>query len=573
MGPEVEYADNARLTELLRSVVRPGDYCAHGRLFLPMPTVNVAGVGLLSFPVPDSQVRALTEVAERAPYGRGTETLVDTSVRDCWQIDAARLCIAGRAWDDTFATVLDAVATGLGFGDDLEARLYKLLVYPTGGFFAPHRDTEKVDGMVATLTISLPTAGAGGELVVRHADREEVIDMNAVEPSELAFAAFYADCSHETRPVRDGHRLSLVYNLCVLPGDTETPRHAPDYSAEAEAAARHLVEWQDEGAGKLVWLLEHDYTAAGLSFDTLKNADNAVAHVLAAATARTDCALHAAIVHIEETGSARYGEDDYVESWHWRESDIEAMEIGDLYSSRHWLDGWVGTDGSRPPFDEIPLLPEELLPTGALDGAEPDARRVHEASGNEGDSMDDALTAASLLEDHPQVLTPDRAVPVVLEGLRGEAGLPETSAFATLWRHAADFLLARSATPPEAPKDWVVATDILCSCEHCARLRSFCADPVARVARFPLRQELRKHLHRIIDEHRLDMSHETERRGRPFTLVCTKNRATHKRRLAEYAEDIARMSSLMASAPFGQQAELCRAQMAALRDATFASGG
>ncbi|MCY3840616.1 MAG: hypothetical protein OXH09_18535 [Gammaproteobacteria bacterium] len=142
-------------------------------------------------------------------------------------------------------------------------------------------------------------------------------------------------------------------------------------------------------------------------------------------------------------------------------------------------------------------------------------------------AMDDALTSATLLEDHPQVLTPDRAVPVVLEGLRGEAGLAETSAFAMLWRHAADFLLARSATPPEAPRDWVIATGISCSCEHCAKLRSFCADPVARVARFPLRQALRKHLHRIIDEHRLDMSHETERRGRPFTLVCTKNRATH----------------------------------------------
>lgn len=87
-------------------------------------------VGLLSFPVPDFQVRALTEVAERAPYGKGTETLVDTSVRDCWQIDAARLRIGGHAWDDTFATILDAVATRLGCGDGLEARLYKLLVYP-----------------------------------------------------------------------------------------------------------------------------------------------------------------------------------------------------------------------------------------------------------------------------------------------------------------------------------------------------------------------------------------------------------------------------------------------------------
>ena len=248
MGPEVEYATNAPLTETLRSVVRPGDYCARGRLFLPMPTVNVADVGLLSFPVPDFQVRALMAVAERAPYGKGTETVVDTSVRDCRQIDAARLRIAGHAWDDTFAIILDAVAKGLGFrSGGLEARLYKLLVYPVGGFFAPHRDTEKVDGMVATLTISLPTAGAGGELVVRHGDREEVIDMNAAEPSELAFAAFYADCSHETRPVRDGHRLSLVYNLCVLPGDTETPRHAPDYSAEADAVARHLADWRDEG--------------------------------------------------------------------------------------------------------------------------------------------------------------------------------------------------------------------------------------------------------------------------------------------------------------------------------------
>ena len=782
MGPEVEYATNAPLTELLRSVDRPGDYCTHGRLFLPMPTVDVAGVGLLSFPVPDFQVRALMEAAERAPYGKGTETVVDTSVRDCWQIDAARLRIGGHAWDDTFATVLGAVAEGLGFrSGDLEARLYKLLVYPVGGFFAPHRDTEKVDRMVATLTISLPTAGAGGELVVRHGDREEVVDMNAAEPSELAFAAFYADCSHETRPVRDGYRLSLVYNLCVLPGDTETPRHAPDYSAEAEAVARHLADWRDQGTGKLVWLLEHDYTAAGLSFATLKNADNAVARVLATAAECADCALHAAIVHIEENGNAMYADGDYVMSWEWRESDIEAMEIGDLYDSRHWLDGWIGADGSRPPFDEIPLLPEELLPTGALDGAAPDERRVHEASGNEGvdlersyrraamviwprsntldviagagiraavdwvagqfgvahrerigelsarligiwrhdrrereekatasrvrmldllrligdvslalrflrevalshysggenadllaalemvgedaagaylpdfvaahfadlpeqtlallrladettgiltrsalgmsigqalaalpdalnaerpaidvralvrrtpinaacvrdlfilawrcNSMDDALAGASLLSDHPQTVTPDRMVPAVLEGLRGEGGLAETEAYVTLWRHAADSLLKRSATPPEAPRDWAMAANISCSCEHCVKLRAFCADPVARVARYPLRQELRKHLHRVIDQHRLDLSHETERRGRPFTLVCTKNRASHKRRLAEYAEDIAHMDSLVASGPSGQQAEACQAQMAALREATRAGEG
>ena len=150
MGPRVEYADVAALTELLQSVDRPGDFCAHGRLYLPMPTVEVEGVGALSFPVLDAQVESLINAAERAPYGKGSETIVDAAVRDCWQVDPTRLRISGRAWDDTLATILRAAAEGLGCdAGDLDAHLYKLLVYPTGGFFAPHRDSEKVDGMVA----------------------------------------------------------------------------------------------------------------------------------------------------------------------------------------------------------------------------------------------------------------------------------------------------------------------------------------------------------------------------------------------------------------------------------------
>lgn len=783
MGPDIEYAANPALTNLLDSVKRPGDFCARGRMFLPMPTVDVDGVGLLSFPVAASQVGALIEAAERAPYGKGSATLVDTSVRDCWQVDAARLRIGGRAWPETFATILNAAAAGLGCdGDALEAKLYKLLVYPTGGFFAPHRDTEKSDGMVATLTISLPTQGTGGELVVRHGERELTIELGAAEPSELAFAAFYADCAHETRPVRTGHRLSLVYNLCVLADDVDTPRGAPDYTAEVEAVAERLIKWRDEGVtDKLVWVLEHDYSTAGLAFGTLKNADNAVARVLTAAAERAECALHAAIVHIEEEGSAVYAGGDDIDSWHWRESDADRVVMEDVYDSRHWLDGWVGADGRRPSFAEIPLLPEETLPPNILAEAVPDEQRVHEASGNEGVSLertyrraalvvwpetktldivasagmnvatdwiaaqsetsmprqqvlgltgrliglwhhpphqrvqeatndrvrmldlladlddptqtlrflrdvvldhygggengplmaalaavgqescarylpdfvrahfvrlpdrtlalvasaadapdvlspravgasvrqavavlretldperttgdrswylsreaisvagvtglftlawrcglaDEALTAAAFVVEHPKVVTPDRMVPEVLAQLRGETRFVESAAYAKLWRHAVAVLLARSATPPMEPQDWVVESDIAAShCELCAKLRAFCEDPIARVERFPIRQELRRHLHGVIDQHGLDMFHVTERRGRPYTLVCTKNRASHERRLAEYAEDVAWMRSLAESGPGGKSVSAFRAQSARLQRAVLAA--
>ena len=255
----IEYGEDAALGKLLRSIDRPGDFCAYGRLFAPMPRLEVDGAGMLSFPVPDAQVRALIAAAERAPDGKGPDTLVDTSVRDCRQIGPERIRLAGGAWPETFARILAAAGSGLGCPiDRLDAQLYKLLVYERDGFFSAHRDTEKADGMIATLSISLPVAGRGGELLVRHRGREVAVDMNVEEPSELAFAAFYADCTHEIRPVVEGHRLSLVFNLCLRPGDKSTPREAPDYADRSDLIAQHLVAWQTDefAAEKLVWLLE-----------------------------------------------------------------------------------------------------------------------------------------------------------------------------------------------------------------------------------------------------------------------------------------------------------------------------
>ena len=773
---EYDLASDSRfapLMDLLRSVDRPGDYCTHGRLLVPMPRMEVDPTGPISFPIPEAQIRDLIARAERAPYGKGPETRVDTAVRDTWQIAPERVRLGGKTWDATFGQILDAATEGLGCGENgLAAELYKLLVYEPGGFFAPHRDTEKTRGMVATLVVALPSAGAGGALVVRHKDRETVIDMHTDEPSEITYAAFYADCVHEIRPVAEGHRICLVYNL-ILRGSAagQTLPVAPDYEAHVEALSSLLASWgvDDPGApDKFVWLLEHDYSEAGLSFAALKHVDAAIGRMLCEAAEQTDCALHAAMVHIEKQGIAEY---DSFDLGDWADPhDGFSDEMGEIIDECCWLDGWVSPDGTKPDFGTIPLQDGELMPAGGLDDVEPDEKRIHEATGNEGatvehvyhcaalvvwpraatlrvlarDGMDSALAfaeaeharyggradaqdrlralaaqlidvwaeaapqadektwarqcgqglallgafghrpammhflrqivlphyrgeendallaalseigpegmrmflpdlvragygrrpgrclelvrrlcealddgrsagwpnalretartactalplilvpppedrlvqarrrretaldadairdlirsawrfdlgdelqeAAVFLAGHPKIASPDRAVPHALEQLRAldpdhAGGSP---AVATLWRHAAEHLLARSETPPEAPRTWVLTVRIDCHCEHCAELQTFCDDPIATEHRFAVRQELRTHLREVIRRHRVDLRCEEQRRGRPYTLVCIKTRASYERRLERHGKDVEAMRRLVATAP------------------------
>ena len=775
--------------DLLRSVDRPGDYCTHGRLLTPMPRLEVDPAGAISFPIPETQIRTLVAGAERAPYGKGPETLVDTAVRDAWQIAPERVRLGGRAWDAAFRRILDAATEGLGCPEkSLAADLYKLLVYEPGGRFAPHRDTEKAPGMVATLVVALPTAGAGGTLVVRHKDRETVIDMQTDEPSELTYAAFYADCVHEIRPVAEGHRICLVYNLMLHGEDAgRTASPAPDYGGQVEALSSLLADWDVADAAvpdKIVWLLEHDYSQAGLSFAALKHVDAAVGRTLREAAERSGCLVHAAVVHVEEQGTALYdgfGRDE------WDDADLEMDEHLDTHC---WLDSWIAPDGARPDYGNLPLGAGELMPAGGMDEMDPDEKRIHEATGNGGATVEHVYRSAALvawpraatfrvlarggidavlafaeaeharyegrtdaqdrlraladqlvnvwaaappqendeastrqrrrglallgacghrpatmrflheillpryrggendallvlmgrtgpegmrdflsdlirtgygrrpgrcldlvarldetvsagsdagwrdvlretartacaalpmvladapadrppprrrdretsldaeavrdlfrlawrfdLEDaldeaaafvagHPALADPARALPLALEQLRAldsrRAG--GSSAFAAIWHHAAGHLLARSETPPETPRTWVLPVRIDCNCEHCAELQAFCDDPIATERVFAVREDLRDHLRSTVRRHRMDVRCEERKGRRPYRLVCTKTRASHERRLAEYAKDVEAMRRLIATTPAVPDAA---ATTARLRAAAARSG-
>lgn len=152
----------------------------------------------------------------------------------------AHLQFGGRHWQRSLDAIVAVASAGLGVSGPVTVQLYKLLVYDTGSFFVGHRDTEKAAGMFATLVIVLPSVYEGGELLIRHREREVCLNLAGADLSQAAFAAFYADCVHEVRPVIQGTRLTLVYNLLWQGSGTVAP---PEYPAEQAALATMLSRW------------------------------------------------------------------------------------------------------------------------------------------------------------------------------------------------------------------------------------------------------------------------------------------------------------------------------------------
>jgi hypothetical protein len=66
--------------------------------------------------------------------------------------------------------------------------------------------------MIGTLVVTLPSKFSGGAMVVRHHD--ERLAFRGSGP-KLGLVAFYADCHHEVRPVKEGYRVVLTYNLLL----------------------------------------------------------------------------------------------------------------------------------------------------------------------------------------------------------------------------------------------------------------------------------------------------------------------------------------------------------------------
>src|SRR6266545_3180290 len=87
-----------QLVRALKSVDRPGSFCASDSGPAPLPGLEVAGLGPVGLPLTAAQVPALKKMCRQAPYGKGEETIVDTSVRRVWQLEPDKFSLTNPDW-------------------------------------------------------------------------------------------------------------------------------------------------------------------------------------------------------------------------------------------------------------------------------------------------------------------------------------------------------------------------------------------------------------------------------------------------------------------------------------------
>lgn len=405
-----------QIGELLADVPARSAFAARRTASVDDLRIEVKGVGPLRFPVPKAQARQLCRISRPARYGRGEETLLDERVRDTWEVPKSRVRIDRRRWNRTLLPTLDGLRSDLDLPDGctLKPEFHSMLVYAPGQFFVPHQDSAKVDEMVGTLVVTLPSPFKGGAFVIEHGG--ERIAYRASK--HVSFVAFYADCRHEVKPVKEGYRIVLTYNLMVE-GDDST---AVGVEPEAVDALKKLIRKHfetpaptrrggsddsppAEPISRLVYLLDHQYTESGLDWSRLKGGDAARVGALRAAAERADSEMALALAEVHETWDCwdeEWDDSRFARSRRWeRDEDDEWYtdytppdDIPDRYTLVDLVDWgttlncWIAPGSMKPQPISTRVLDYELCSTTPSVRLEPFAAEYEGYMGNYGNTMD-----------------------------------------------------------------------------------------------------------------------------------------------------------------------------------------
>lgn len=219
--------------------------------------------------------------------------------------------------------------------------------------------------------------------------------------------------------MKSGYRITLTYNL-LLRGDTSEPVTGDDGCARelARCLGEHFTtavtspysRAQTDPPNRLVYLLDHEYTARGLSWSRLKGTDAGRVSLLRAAADRAGCEAVLALADIQETWSAYESGPEY-EYQDWDddfdneddeedsggEGDSDEYELEELIDSSVRLTRWTGPGGTWSEDISLTVGDAEVCATIRSADLQPYASEYEGYVGNYGNTLDRWYRRAALV--------------------------------------------------------------------------------------------------------------------------------------------------------------------------------
>lgn len=218
-------------------------------------------------PLDQKSFDKLIEISERSEVGVGSETIYDDDIRSSNEITADQIQLN----PEFLALISDyasKMAIELEHSMPVKPVLYKLVLYAYGDKFDDHIDNTHSDDMVMTLCVELPRGDEikGGDLSING----ETIP--SPEKNQLSLTLFYHDQIHAVSEVKNGRRMSLVFDVIQtnqLLQNVISPYIKPFFEG--------VIKLKEKGVKRIGFLLEHLYISSdGVRGNQLKGIDKIV---------------------------------------------------------------------------------------------------------------------------------------------------------------------------------------------------------------------------------------------------------------------------------------------------------
>src|SRR3989338_4514461 len=201
--------------------------------------------------------------------GINKDTVLDRKIRSSKEITMDKLELNNDFYE-TLQKEVDIMVSELIHPHKVKLTPHKLVCYGPDDFFKEHIDSVHNNNMVMSLSVQLPPRltiqnryvhEKGGNLVV-----DKVKLPLPINKSKARLTLFYHDQKHEILPVKDGYRVSLVFDLLQL--DDKFP--IPDYTPSFLYGINNL---RKQNVTKIAFITNHNYIGQNISSLTLKGID------------------------------------------------------------------------------------------------------------------------------------------------------------------------------------------------------------------------------------------------------------------------------------------------------------